>query len=64
MAIGETGVGNPHDFLEFPELLQETGDPIIDLLSIGGNYWTGQKRLDLQRALVLTVWMNCRLNHP
>lgn len=48
MVISETCVGDPHNLLEFPELLQETRGSIIDLLSIGGDYRTGQKRLDLR----------------
>lgn len=64
MAIGEACIGDPHDFLELPELFQEAGHPVVDLLSIGGNYNTGQKQQNPRQVLILTVWMYCRLDHP
>ena len=41
MTISEASVCDPHDLLEFPELRQETGQPIVDLLSIRRNYSGG-----------------------
>jgi hypothetical protein len=64
MAISQTSIGDPHDLLEFPKLFQETGQPVVDLLSIGRNYYAGQKRLNLWRVSILTVWMRCGLDHP
>jgi len=41
MAISKASVCDPHDLLEFPELREETGQPIVDLLSVGRNYSGG-----------------------
>ena len=45
VTVSKAGVGDPHDLLEFPELGQETREPIVDLWGIGGDYCSGQKEL-------------------
>lgn len=35
MPISKTGIGNPHDFLKFKELLEETWKFVVDLFRVG-----------------------------
>lgn len=38
MMFSKAGICDPHNLLELPELCKETGQSIVDLLSVRGDY--------------------------
>lgn len=57
MPISETGIGDPHDFLKFKELLEETRKFIVNLFRIRRHY--KEKQVNAQNICQASIDIRC-----